>query len=119
MLFLIDENLPNSLGEIFRNRGYSVENVRKLKQLQGQADEVVFDYAVKNQAIIVTKDLGFGNPLRFELSKLNGLMIVRFPNDISMNVLKNEIARLIEDLKDEDFRQLVIVEPGSIRSRKI
>ena len=87
MFFLIDENLPTSIGEIFTGRGHSVECVRRLKQLQGQPDEVVFDYAVKKEAMIVTRDLGFGNPLRFELSKLKGGMILRFPNDVSMKRL--------------------------------
>lgn len=119
MLFLIDENLPISFTEIFQDRGYSAESVRKLKQLQGQPDEVVFDYAVKNEAVIVTKDLGFGNPFRFELPKLKGLIILRFPNDLSIRMLKSEVKRLTEDLTDNDFQQLIIIEPGSIRSREL
>lgn len=119
MFFLIDENLPTSLAEIFMNRGYSVECVRNQKQLQGQPDEVVFNYAVEKDGIIVTRDLGFTNPLRFELSKLKGIIILRFPNDISIKILKIEVARLIEEFKDKDFQQLVVVEPGSVRIRKI
>lgn len=119
MLFLIDENLPVSLSEIFTNRGYSAECVREIKQLQGKPGEVVFDYAVKQRAIIVTRDLGFGNPLRSDLPKLAGIRIIRFLNDISMKALKTEIARLIEDFEEDNFQQLFIIEPGSVRTRKI
>ena len=119
MFFLIDENLPNSLSEVFTNRGHSVECTRELEQLQGQSDEVVFNYAVANKAIIVTRDLGFTNPFDFDLSKLTGIVVLRFPNQLSIKILKTEVTRLTEGLTDLDFRQLVIIEPGSIRTRKI
>lgn len=119
MLFLIDENLPISLGEIFSSRGHAVQTIRNLKQLQGRPDEVVFNYAQEKKAVIVTRDLGFTNPFRFDISKLVGVVILRFPNDISIKTLKNEAKRLMENLKDSDFKQIVILEPGSVRTRKI
>jgi predicted nuclease of predicted toxin-antitoxin system len=119
MFFLIDENLPISLGEVFIKRGYAVECVRNEKQLHGQPDEVLFNYAAAKDGIIVTKDLGFTNPLRFVLSKLKGIIIIRFPNDVSIKTLKTEVARLMEEFKDTDFQQLIVVEPGSVRVRKM
>ena len=62
MLFLIDENLPVSIGKIFRKRGFQIDSVKALSELHGQSDEVIFKYAVEKKAIIVTRDLGFANP---------------------------------------------------------
>ncbi|TSC77517.1 MAG: hypothetical protein G01um101424_364 [Parcubacteria group bacterium Gr01-1014_24] len=119
MLFLIDENLPFSVGAIFIERGFAVECVGDIKELRGKSDEIIFDYARGKQAIIVTRDLQFANPTRFALNKLLGVMVLRFPNEISITMLCKETERLTRDLKEEDFRQLLVIEPGSIRMRTI
>lgn len=117
MLFLIDENLPVSLGGIFEKRGYSVEHVRQLKQLRGKSDEAVFNYAAGKKAIIVSRDLGFTNPVRFDLGRIGGIVVLRFPNEISMRTIRSEVERLTDGFTEQDYRRLIVVEPGSVRSR--
>ena len=119
MRFLIDENLPGSTGEIFAELGFIVEHVRNLKQLHGQPDEVVFEYAVSQKSIIVTRDVNFSNPIRFELSRLPGIVTLRFPNDISINAMHAEIKKLTSPFKEADWANIVILEPGSARLRKL
>lgn len=119
MSFLIDENLPPTLGHVFSKRGFIVECVLDLPQLRGSPDEVIFEYAIKHRMIIVTRDLGFANPLRFNLAQLQGLVIIRFPNEISIKVLCEEIVQLLQDMPKERFHNLIVLEPGSIRVREL
>src|SRR5579872_7317962 len=95
MLFLIDENLPQSLAPAFENHGHNALHVTSLEQLRGQPDEVIFEYAAAKQLIIVTRDLNFANPIRFNLSRLAGIVVLRFPNDISMKQLAQDTASAI------------------------
>jgi len=118
-LFLIDENLPGSIGSIFTDLGFRVESVQSLKQLRGQPDEVIFAYAVSQQAVIVTRDLNFANPLRFELPRLAGMVVIRFPNDMSIAGISQEVRRLATTVPSEDWNNLIIFEPASVRLRKL
>lgn len=52
MLFLIDENTTSSIRIVFEESGFEAECVKDIKELHGQSDEVVFDYAVDKQAVI-------------------------------------------------------------------
>ena len=119
MHFLIDENLPRSIGVVFTQLGFVAEHVRDTKQLHGQPDEVIFEYATENKLVIVTRDLNFANPIRFNLSKLPGIVLLRFPNDISIERMCTEVLALGHSLKEKDWNNIVILEPGSLRIRKI
>ena len=120
MRFLIDENLPTSLGQELLKLGVEVECVYDKPMLRGKSDEAIFDYLISNNLILLTCDVGFVNPLRFQLSKAAGLVLIRFPNEISTATLVKEISHFIQDLKSEDFsRNLIVMEPGSIRKRRI
>ncbi len=119
MRVLIDENLPTSVGGMFRERGFAVTSVGEHAKLRGKPDEIIFEYAVQTQAIIVTRDLRFANPTRFPLHKLSGIVALRFPNDVSIAGLCNEARRLMREFREEDFRQLVVIEPGSVRMRPL
>ena len=119
MHFLIDENLPLSLGKIFRQNGHKAEFVKSLKELRGKPDEVIFEYAAANGLSIVTRDLNIANPIRFDLSKVAGIVVLRFPNDISIELLAQEITSVMDRLNEDQWHQLVVIEPGSIRLRKL
>ena len=75
MKFLIDADTPYSLIEIFRKNGYDAIHVRDV--LKFSKDEQIFEYANKNNYIIVTKDLGFAE--MFFKNKGSGLILIRFP----------------------------------------
>lgn len=119
MTFLIDENLPARVGSIFKNKGFEVETVSDSSDLRGERDEVIFDYAANRGSVIVTRDLRFTDPNQFDLSKVEGIVVIRFPNDISISKLCDEMARLLGNLSENDFKQILVVEPGAIRIRPI
>lgn len=119
MHFLIDENLPLSLAAAFENYGHSVQHVRSLTELRGQSDEVIFEYAATRKLIIVTRDLNFANPLRFNLGKLVGMVVLRFSNDISMEQMCQNVGESAAELSEEQWHNLIVIEPGSVRLRGI
>lgn len=63
--------------------------------------------------------MGFANPVRFPLKKLKGLFVIRFPNQITIPTLCEEITNLIETLEEKDFYYLIVVEPGTLRRRSL
>ncbi len=95
------------------------ECVSDLEELRGQSDASIFEYAIKKKAIIVTKDLRFANPTQFKLGKVPGLVIIRFPNEISLVAFFKEFKRLVAFLEEKDFEQLVVVSPGLVRVRSL
>ena len=99
--------------------GFEVEHVRRLDQLRGQPDEILFQYAVSKKSIIVTRDLNFANIVRFELYKLPGIVVLRFPNDIPLKVMCQEIKRLASGFKEDNWHNIVILTPGSARLRRL
>jgi predicted nuclease of predicted toxin-antitoxin system len=116
--FLIDEDMPRSSARVLKARGFDALDVRD-SGLRGKSDNEVFDFAQKNNAIILTADLGFGNLLHFPCGSHAGIVIVHFPNEVSTNELNRQIELMCANLSEEDFRgNLVILEPGRIRVRR-
>jgi predicted nuclease of predicted toxin-antitoxin system len=116
--FLIDEDIPRTTAKVLRDRGYEVVDVRDCG-LRGEVDAEVFKFAQKENAVLLTGDLGFGNLLRFPVGKHSGVVIAHFPNEISTSELNNQIIKAFDTLTEKDFdRTLIILEPGKIRTRR-
>ena len=116
MRFLIDADTPYSLIETFRNYGYNAVHVKDV--LKFATDDEIFEYANKNNYIIVTKDLGFAE--MFFKNKGVGLILIRLPYYFTVDkILRN----FNEFLKELDFSKLinsiVIVELGRYRIKKL
>ena len=62
MKFLVDAQLPPVLARALREAGYDVQAVRELG-LREAEDDAIWDYALANQAVIVTKDQDFADRL--------------------------------------------------------
>lgn len=62
MKFLVDAQLPPALARALREAGYEVQAVRELG-LREAEDYAMWDYALANQAAIVTKDQDFADRL--------------------------------------------------------
>jgi len=59
--FLIDEDMPRSIAKVLNGKGYEALDVRDCG-LRGKSDGDVFEFARKEEAVILTADVGFGNP---------------------------------------------------------
>ncbi len=58
MRFLIDHQLPPALAEFFRRYGHTANHVRELR-LKSEMDIAIWEYALKNDLIVVSKDRDF------------------------------------------------------------
>ena len=119
MTILLDEDLPQALSDVFQESGYTTQCVATIPALRGKPDEVIFDYACKHGYVLATADLGIPNPIRFPLSRIPGLILFRFPSEMPVRALCAETTRLIRELQEKEYYQLLIIEPGFIRLRPL
>lgn len=115
---VIDEDLPRSLKNTLSLLGFLVMDIRD-HNLRGASDDTVFLFAQTHKAILFSGDLGFANTLRFPLGTHAGIVILRFPNELSVKRMNEEVYTLLHKVKPTDFlKNLVIVSPGKIRVKK-
>ncbi len=70
--FLVDEDLPRSLGQLLKQAGHVVEDVRDVG-LRGRPDAEVFEAAGSCGLALLTGDVGFSNILLFPLGTHSGI----------------------------------------------
>ncbi|OGM18949.1 hypothetical protein A2685_01480 [Candidatus Woesebacteria bacterium RIFCSPHIGHO2_01_FULL_37_10] len=115
---VIDEDLPRSLSETLTSLGFDVVDIKDT-QFRGKSDNLVFSFAQRSKAILFSGDLDFSNILSFPLGAHYGIVILRFPNEMSVKKINNETIRLLKMLKISDHKGiLVILSPCKIRIRK-
>jgi predicted nuclease of predicted toxin-antitoxin system len=88
--FVIDEDLPRSLGGKLKAERYLIFDVRDFG-LRGKKDQEIFNFAQSNTATLITGDLGFGNLLKFPLGKHFGIIIIHYPNDMSKKKINKHV----------------------------
>ena len=62
--FLVDEDMSRSTAEALNKAGFDCLDVRDLG-LRGSPDTLIYRKAQEESCIILTRDLGFSNSLRF------------------------------------------------------
>jgi hypothetical protein len=69
--------------------------------------------------VLVTGDLGLGNVFRFPLRTHPGIVVVRFPNEISNDVMNAAILAALGNTTPREIEgHVLIVEPGRVRLRR-
>lgn len=117
--FLIDEDLPKSLAQVLREENLNTIDVREVS-LRGKSDDEIFSYAVSHKMTLISGDLGFSNVLRFLHGTHSGIILTRFPNEISTQTLNKSIVKALKKLDQKDIEgNLIIIEPGRLRLRHI
>ena len=116
--FVIDEDMPRSTGMILKEHGYDVKDVRDYG-LRGAEDEEIYEFAQRDEAVILTGDRGFGNILRFPLGGHFGIVVAHFSNDMSTMEINRQLLEKFENLSGDDFNgNIIIIEPSKIRIRR-
>ena len=117
MRIVIDEDLPRSLSSLLHKKGYEVYDVRDIG-LRGHSDEEVFKFAQNKNAVIFTADLGFSNINKFPIDSHKGIIILRFPNELTVNAILQMISPMIDEISTKDLRgSIVVFSPHKIRMR--
>lgn len=116
--FLVDEDLPKSLAPMLVTLGFEAVDCRSVG-LGSKRDPQVLRYAVANGMALITRDTGFGNLLACPLETHKGIVLVRFPNEVTTEGLNQAIAESLRVITDEDLTAtLVVLDPGGLRIRR-
>lgn len=115
MKFKLDENFGARTQELFRAAGYEVNTVRD-EGLQESSDQNLFDACCNEKHCLVTLDSDFSNPIHFPPDQLSGIVVIRVPQNPSLELLEDLIESFITMLPNIRLeKQLLIVQPGRIR----
>lgn len=116
--FLIDEDMPRSLTRVLRGANLDAFDVRDVG-LRGHSDDEVLDYAKRNRCAVITADVEFGNIIRYPLGEHHGIIVARFPNQVSIKDMNDVVRFAILTLSDHDIGGNVIsISPTQIRIRR-
>ena len=117
MRLLVDEDLPRSLVQSLRDAGIEAQHVVDLG-LRGRSDDEIFEHALAGKLALLSADMGFGNILRYPLGSHSGIVVARFPNELSTHALADAVIEALRHLTEKDLHgSLVIIEPGRVRLR--
>ncbi|HLC71319.1 MAG TPA: DUF5615 family PIN-like protein [Candidatus Nanoarchaeia archaeon] len=112
MRFIADENIPSSLVEAVRRKGYSIEDVKE-EGLIGAKDTLVMEISKKEKRIIITFDKDFAT---YPREKHSGVILLRYKNKNSHNatekfcyLLDSPIKEKFENALCEVFDDRVII----------
>ena len=119
MKFKLDENLSSGLQAIFRNAGHDVETVLS-EALSGATDEQIFDRCCDENRCLITLDLDFADPVRFQSYHCAGIVKFRMPRHFSMKLFQSMINEFLRTLNMIEIKgALWVVEPGRIRIHQV
>jgi len=115
MRFKLDENLGTSAQRVFRETGHEITTVRD-EGLQETSDQTIYEKCCAEQLCLVTLDLDFSNVMRFPPEKTPGIVVIRTPKNVTLDVLERMVSQFLRILSQVSIeKQLCIVEMDRIR----
>lgn len=115
MKIKLDENLGNDARKALESAGHDVSTV-PAQGLQQALDEDLILQCKREARALVTLDLDFANPLRFQPADYPGIAVLRLPAEPSVRVLSELMQTLVGALEREQLDgRLWIVEIGRLR----
>jgi len=115
MRFKLDENLGCRGKQILTEAGHEVATVFD-QNLSGASDSNIIEVCRQEHRCLVTLDLDFGNPLRFNPADYCGIAVLRPPAKASYADLQSAILTLATAVERESIgKRLWIIERERIR----
>ena len=115
MRLKLDENLGNRGAEALQAAGHDVATVFG-QGLMAASDTELIRVCHDERRCLVTLDLDFSNPLRFNPADYSGIAVLRPPSQPSRGELLLAIETLIGGLEKADISgKLWIIQVGAIR----
>jgi predicted nuclease of predicted toxin-antitoxin system len=116
---VLDENIPPAIADYLSRKrpNWAVRHVRDIG-LRGATDREVFDWAQKNNSLVVTFDEDFADARMFPAGTHAGVIRLRvWPTTVE--AAETGLNRLLESVEDSTLvGSLVIVDRARIRVRR-
>lgn len=117
MKFFLDENMPLSVANSLKELNFEVEHART-SGLRGAPDKQIAEYARKQQAILVTKDLEFGSSILYPKGSHYGLLILRLPHKWTPEKVTKALKEFLTKIDTKRLtKAITILEVGKYRIR--
>jgi predicted nuclease of predicted toxin-antitoxin system len=117
--FLIDADLPRSLGHILRDFGHQAQDVRDIG-LASASDTEIAALARSSKSCILTGDFGFADIRNFPPAQYHGIVVLQVPYGATTPVIEGMLKRALAlPLLGTDLSgSLVIVDVRRVRVRR-
>lgn len=115
--FLLDADMPRSSAEVIRSMGFDVQDVRDLGMRYAKDQEII-DYALDKGRVVITRDLDYGEILRYP--EHPGAIILRLPFGSVVKDVNQALLDFLSSVKNEVLQHaVIIVEMGRYRRRPL
>jgi predicted nuclease of predicted toxin-antitoxin system len=86
--------------------------------LKGASDAEIFEYAQKEERVILTRDVEFGSIIKYPPQNHHGVIVIRLPNTYVRDQILLVIRKFFTKIgKEELTHKIVIVEADNYRIR--
>lgn len=116
MKVMLDENVSGGLAHALKALGHTVLAVGP-DLPSGSPDEEVFAFILKHQAVLVTRDYHFTNPVRFDSARTQGIIYLHNGNLPSDKEIRLATDFLQKHSPDEYKGKLVTLYLNSVTIR--
>ena len=116
MVIILDENVSLALAGALRQAGHEVIAIGESAE-RGMADDELWELAKAWRAILITRDHGFTNPVRFRAQEVEAVIYLRRGNLRSEEEIALVMGFLAAHELDEYKGRLVTLWPGGVRIR--
>ena len=113
MKVVLDENVSKGLAQPLRELGFTI----LAGPAAGTDDASIFRYVLKEQAVLVTRDYHFTNPIRFDAEKTQGIIYIHHGNLTSAQEISLVVKFLRKHPAAEFQGKLVTLYANAIRIR--
>ncbi|MBT9151301.1 MAG: hypothetical protein DDT40_01492 [candidate division WS2 bacterium] len=115
MRIIVDENVSYSVVLRLKEKGHKIISIAK--ESKSALDKDVFRLALREEAILITRDYHFTNPTPYPPDKTSGIIYIRIGNLRSDEEVEI-VERFFADYLPEQFKgKLVTLYKKSIRIR--
>ena len=118
MHFLIDANLPRSVGEVLRSYGHDAVDVRDIG-MRHASDATIAEQARQEGWCLLTGDFDFSDRRRYPPSDYAGIVVLVIPSTVTSLYITQLLEMFLQqrDVVEQLPGKLAIVEAGRVRLR--
>ena len=119
MKFVLEENIPFSVMDFLLSKKYEVVHIRQ-SELRGASDKKISEYAKKEKAILITRDVEMASSLLYPPGAHYSLIVLRLPYYFNHKQIVKFFGEFLDNFDVRDLiGKVIILELDKYRLRKI